>query len=357
MTGTWLVLGAAAAIAGLAYWYQFWISQSRLLKQSGYIPPATSWFAKLFFNFSAVLMNFLTVGPVKVIGRENSPKKGPVIYVANHQVPSDFAMVRRASGRHYRALGSAEQFPGFFGALAAWIGVFCVTYKTREERQAGEAACIKVACACANAMAISCKTATLLTVILAASSLVFVWDGNGLAALASLVLICMVGASKGGDPALAVAPQGALLPDNELRKDEFRPGVVRVARAVQERTGQAVKIVPMAIHYKRDAKDAHWTHRFLKKTRSMFLGMRNPRYWDPLFKIDAAALPAAERSELERQRAAKLEAYKHSHITSYGGVVVVGEPFDVYSLPADPLDAIEEIRLKIARLLEEAKKH
>lgn len=350
----YFLLGALVLAAlGVLNWYKFWMNEAG--KPSGYLPPATSWFAKFMFLVGCKVVAFLTVGPVKVIGK--APASGRVVFLANHQVPSDFAMLRLGAGRHYRALGSKAQFPGFIGALAAWAGVFTVTYATKEERAAAEAACVQSLARKRQATDLSAPLVLALLAVLASVFLFLVLHGAYLASLSALVLTALLGASKGGDPVLGIAPQGALMPDNVLKAEEFRAGGVRIARAVAEQCREPVLVVPVAIHYKRDPKDRHWTHRFLKKTRSLFLGMRNPKWFDPLFKTELADYPEACRKAVEALRAAKMAAYKRSHVTSYGGVVLVGEAIDASTLPADPKEAIELVRLIIADMLEKARLH
>lgn len=147
------------------------------------------------------------------------------------------------------------------------------------------------------------------------------------------------------------------MPDNRLLQEEFRPGAIRLARRAEAESGEEVVLLPVGVSYKRDQKDAHWTHSFLRGARSMFLGMRNPMHWDPLFKLNLDELDEAERIRVTLQRARAMSAYKNSHITSYGAVVVVGEPIKSSELPADPVAAIEQIRRTIADLLKEAEQH
>ena len=353
---TFLHIGLGV-LAVLAAWYAFWQYHSSKLQTSGHVAPETSLFAKLFWTGACKLTAFLTIGPVKVVGKENSPRHGRVVYVANHQVPADFAMLAAGSRRHYRALGDAAQFTGFFGVLAAWVGIISVTFKTKEDRAAGEAAAVRVLSAprsgwrikyCEGLFAVGLMLVMALYCHLT-SDLLF----TGVFAALAVWMLLM----PGGDASLAVAPQGALMPDNVLKREEFRAGCVRIARAAAEATGEPVHMVPMGIRFKRDPKDAHWTHRFLKGTRSLFLGLRNPRHWDPLFKLNLDELDATRRAEVEAHRKSALAAYYSSHITIYGGVVVVGKPIDVSTLPEDPMEAIEQVRLAIAALCDECEKH
>lgn len=315
-----LVLLILALGAGMAYWYSFWKPHALKFSRSGYVPPPTSIFGRFTFAFFCYLLTFLTVGRVKVIGRKRLPRGGHLIFAANHQLPVDFAMVRRGSFRHFRMLTSSDELKGFFGVISAFVGVISVSTRVKGDGALAESACVDVV------------------------------------------------SSPGG--ALGIFPQGALLPDNNLRKEEFRPGVVRMIKAAQERLGYSdraltsmlggasvARIVPMAIYYRHDPVHADWTHRVFGSLRSKFLGMRNPRHWDPIFKQSLEGLPAGEAAEIERLREEKLAAYKRSRVTNYGGVVVIGDPIEAASLPEDPLAAVEVIRVKIADLLEQARQH
>ena len=300
-----VVLVVLALAVRVALWYKFWKFHAMQFQTSGYTPPKAGWTSRVCMKLACRFAAFMTVGKVKVIRSKNVPTNGRVIFAANHQIPIDFAMLCRGAGRHIRLLTSADELTGFFGVISAWFGIISIAWKSKADSAAAEEACVQ--------------------------------------AVAKV------------DGALGIFPQGSLLPDNVLNKTEFRPGSVRIARKAEALAEQEVQIVPVAIYYERNPAKADWTHRLLKRYRSMFLGLRNPRTWNPLFKLDLSTLPPAEREAVEAQQKELLRAYKKSHVTNYGGVVVVGDPIPVSSLPADPLEAIEVIRVKMAALLETAK--
>lgn len=282
-------------------WYAEWMRHAERFSESGYVPPLAGWTSRTMFYLASRLLTFLTVGKVKVLRCPAVPYKGRVIFAANHQLPCDFAMVRLAAGRHMRMLTASSQLGGFFGVLAAWFGVISIAFKSKSDGAAAEEACVKAV------------------------------------------------AEKDG--CLGIFPQGALLPDNVLNPCEFRPGAVRIAQKVAAQTGEEVFIVPVAVYYERNPAKADWTHCFLKKARANFLGMRDPKYYDPIFKIDLSTLTETERARVEAERKEAVRKYKRSHVTNYGGVVVAGAPIPVSSLPSEPLEAIEVIRKQIAALL------
>lgn len=301
----WLGLALLGG-AALLRWYFYWKSHAVKFKQSGYMAPYTTACGKIFFNLSTRLLTFLTVGPVKTVDRRKSPMRGRTVYVGNHQLPTDFAMLRRGAGRHFRTLTSAKELKGFFGVLGAWSGVISIAFKEKSERAAAEAACV--------------DTVTK------------------------------------EDGALGIFPEGNLLPDNPELNERWLPGAIRIARKASANAGAPVNIVPIAIYYEQDPARASWSQRFL--SRSKWLGKRDPRNWDPVFKLDLDTLGSdEERERVTQERAEKLKAYYHSHITLYGGVVVVGDPIEVSTLPADENDACLVLRDRVHDLLQVAKKH
>jgi 1-acyl-sn-glycerol-3-phosphate acyltransferase len=353
---TALLLSAGVLLA-LAAWFAFWFWQACQFQKSGHTPPESSWFAKLAYFGMGRLASLLTVGPVEVIGKENMPRRGRVVLLANHQFPVDFAMVLRGTGRHYRALGDANQFAGLFGVIAAWVGNISVTFKTKEDRAAGEAASVAVLAKKLCGLRLNAKMAIFLASIAAGAALYFYLHAMPLAALASFLALCVIGGLPGGDPVLTIAPQGALMPENTMEKEEFRAGAIRIARAAQDKCGEPVHIVPMAICYKRDPKDMHWSHHLFRCTRRLFPSIRNPKYFNPAFKVKLEELPEQARAKVAEMRAEAMRVYKEELATIYGAVVVVGEPIDPRSLPDDPLEAIDHVRRRIIALHEQACPH
>lgn len=352
-----LMLGALAVLS--AAWFFRWRRHSRRsAKVSGYIPPNTSFFGKAFHSYVTLAASFITVGPLKVVNPENLPSDKRVLLVANHQFLADASVLRRVSGRHFRALGDVAHFPGFFGLISSWLGVVTFSFKTKEDRAAGELAGVKVLAAKRSRFSIKWNSGlvTVLSLIFAGLCLIAIGHDEAVEAVGWLGAFAFISSRKGGDPCLGIAPQGALMPDNELKPEEFRVGCVRAAKAASAMCKEPVFIVPMAFHYLRDAKDAHWSQSIFNWTRSRFLGLRNPKHWDPIFKLDLETLGEEEKAAVEVERKTKWDAYKRSHVTLYGVVVAVGEPIDVSTLSDCPKEAIETIRLKMVDLLETAKR-
>lgn len=231
------------------------------MQVSGHLPPKTGLLARFTLGLVSYLLTFLGVGPVRVIGAHRARYRGRLLVTPNHSFQLDFAMVRRGTGHSFRYMTDANELRGWRGVLGAWSGAFPV------QAGAGDAA-FKAA---VRALGI---------------------DPD------SLVLIF---------------PQGKLVRDNVLRKEDFRYGAARIIRQThEEHPGEPMAILPVAIYYKRSPQDRHWTHFIFAPLRRMF------------------------------------------SITNYGGVVVIGEPIPVESLPADPAEATEVIRIEIQKLLDEA---
>jgi hypothetical protein len=88
----------------------------------------------------------------------------------------------------------------------------------------------------------------------------------------------------------------------------------------------------------------------------MFGALRNPRYWNPIFKLKLDELSPEERTRVEQAREQLLREFAKSKVTNYGGVVMVGDAIDASTLPQDPIEAIAVIKQEVRKLLEEAKK-
>lgn len=346
---------AAAILLGPVAWYLFWKQHAAKFKQSGYVPPASSWFGEFALWGFARLLTFLTVGKVKVIGKEKSPRHGRVIYAGNHQLPCDFAMLRLGARRHTRMLTDSGQLKGIFGVLAAAGGVISVNTKQECSGAAAEHGCSRAVAD--KSFRVSFGVACFLWLLAAAGFVFSLTAGLTWAAIAAVSAALVVAALPGSQPALGIFPQGGLLPDDPDLKEHFRPGTIRVSREAAALAGEPIMIVPVAIYYQRDSSRADWSHRFLKGLRSMFGGLRNPRFWNPVFKLKLEELSPEERQRVEQTREQLMLEFAKTKVTNYGGVVVVGDAFDASTLPQDPIEAIAVVKNKVQELLKEARKH
>lgn len=272
-----LIIAVAVALViasalRLRSWYRFWKAEGRKLQQSGYLPPEPTWLARIFFRLSNRLLVWLAIGPVKVIGRENARKfRGRLLVTPNHIQAPDWALVNQGVD-YQRYTAVASQLKGTRGRFSAWTGCFGVNTDQPGGGDAFRQACVS---------------------LLATQP----------------------------DCSLLYFPQGKLVADNILRKEDFRFGAARVLRTVAEQVkDQPVAFLPVAIRYKGNLGEATCLHqamlRFGQKWFRNLFGTRN-----------------------------------------VGAVVVVGQPITVDQLPADadpehPVNATEFIRQRIQELLD-----
>lgn len=258
-----LVIAAVAAIARFNHWRK----EGAKLQQSGYVPPSPPFLGRLAFRFINRLARFVMIGPVKVIGRENARFDGRLIITANHTYQMDFSMVASAVPNfHY--MTAVEELRGLRGVMGAWTGAYGVDRKA-----------------------------------------------PGDAAIQASVKILIQDESR----RVLIFPQGKLVPDGVLRKEDFKTGSVRILRRVSELVDrQPCAILPVGVHYKRDPKQATCFHRTIAR-----LGLKGFR--------------------------------RAFGVSNYGGTVAIGKPIPIESLPEDPHAATEILRQRIQEALDQAR--
>ncbi|MBU6453933.1 MAG: 1-acyl-sn-glycerol-3-phosphate acyltransferase [Cyanobacteria bacterium REEB67] len=271
----------------------FWIYQGKRLQETGYMPPPSTKFARWFYKRTCHIFTFLFVGPVKVIGRENARFDGRGLILPNHQFAMDFAVVGEAIPFSYRQVAKAAEVKGVLrGTLAAWIGTVGV------QVEGGKAQ-----------------------------------DGaaNTVIATGKNILSHSHGAR------MLLFPQGMLVFDNELRPKDFRTGATRILQATLGAIApeEPLYVLPMAIDYKRDRKNATLLVKILHG-----VGLKAFRRWR-----DYELIKNEDGSKTKKPRV----------FTTYGATCVIGKPIDVRTLPADPRLAIEAVRVAIQDLLDQAK--
>lgn len=284
MNSLTIVYGLVAVAALFVIWRAvFWYREGQKLQNDGYLPPHPTFFGQGLLRLISKIMTRLFVGPVKVIGRENaSAFNGRLHILPNHQFPLDFMVVGKSLPYGFRHLGTAGQMAGGLrGTLAAFAGFFAVKTEAGKatEKGGGEKAVRAMALALARH-----KRSRVLTFA-----------------------------------------QGKLVGDNVLRPEEFRTGVIRANQAAIEEHGvkpEELAVLPMAIQYLRDPRQASWAHRLIVK-----LGWKSFRTF---------------RMFGETTR-------------NYGAIVVIGKPIKMSELPEDPRQAIEVVRCAIDNQLNEAK--
>jgi 1-acyl-sn-glycerol-3-phosphate acyltransferase len=286
------LIGVASLLAASAlYGVGFWIYQGKKLQETGYMPPPSSKFARWFYKRACHIMAWLYVGPVKVIGRENAIFDGRALVNSNHQFAMDFAVVGLATPFSYRQVAKAKELSGLLrGSLAAWIGTVGVQVEGGKAQDGGS---------------------------------------NTVIDTAKKILTHSHGAR------LLLFPQGMLVWDNILRPKDFRTGATRIIQATLAEIGDdPLFILPMAVDYKRDPKDATRLTKILHG-----IGLKGFRRWK-----DFELVTNEDGTKTKKPRI----------YTTYGATVVIGKPIDARTLPADPRAAIEVVRLAIQALLDQA---
>lgn len=285
------------AVGCIAYRVRFWMSEGKKLAKGGYLPPPPTFFGRWAYRLATKLGCFLVVGPVKVIGRQNARYPGRLIIVPNHQFEFDFAVVSRALPYAYRQLAVASEVSGFRSAIAAWVG-FCAVDGERGKAKGK-----------AGAEAVIEAGAKILT----------------------------------HDKAFLMFPQGILVRDNELRKEEFRTGWIRILnRAADSVDKSELAALPIGIVYHRDPKQATWGHRLANRINFpgvllRLIGLAGFRVWVSKVTNPLPGQPAKIVTK------------------NYGATVVVGKPIPLKDLPADIHEATEVLRHALQVEIDKAK--
>lgn len=295
------VLGIALAIYVRSR-FRFWKGEAKKLLEGGYLPAPPTLAARLFFKLLTRLAVFLIVGPVKVKGRSNARYKGRLLLAPNHTFALDFAVVRTAVPTHYVQIAKAAEVQGVRAILAAWVGTIAAKVEGGIAAKPGQGAAVVTAAA------------------------------NYLA--------------SGSHARLLMFPQGKLVYDNVLRPEDFRTGAIRSLTLARENmladeTTRAdaddMALLPMALHYKRDPRHASLFHKLVNGMGKIIPPLRKFRRW-----VDVTRNPDGTKTK--------------TVFTNYGATVIIGEPIPLSSLPSDPHEATEFVRLKIQELLTQAEK-
>ena len=364
-----LYLCALLTLCGLCAWFVYWQKEARKLKQGSYSPPPTSWFAEWLsarvFSFFA----YATVGQVTALsgrledsgdggfvfrqgGAENV--SGRVIYVVNHATRADGAVLHKVIGRHLRVFMDSSQLGGIMPYMCALAGVISVHHRSKEERtKSVEAAVEALSAKYFRIPKLVARSVTIAALVTMAAAIT---GGAPFLAYAALLAICLVGSFSGSEPGLAIAPEGALLPDNPELSQPWYAGAVRIARQAQARSGEPVKIVPVALCYRYEPKLSDWGRVLFSKTRKLWPSKRHPS-WQPEFQVELDSLPLDERPALLQRRAEIVAEFEASHHELFGAVVACGNAIEADQLPADEKEATEQLRRRVLCLLAEAQKH
>lgn len=241
----------------LLWWYGYWNYHGRKLhSEDGYIPPTPGLRATKAMAFTSYIGRFLLAGKCTIVGRENidKVKDQRVIFLPSHVDEADWSVVFPELRRPTRYMASRDQLTGIRKRLAAFTGALAVDNKKRQSRGGALEAAIEA----------------------------MVRDGQ--------------------QAAFTIFMQGKLLRNNEISIADFKPGAIRIAKAVVELTKDTTLAgVPMAVAYVQDESAGGLRRRFNEFGRK-----------------------AARRGEMVHNVAA---------------VLVIGEPILMAALPLDEGEA------------------
>jgi|GEM_PF-4846016 len=192
----------------LVWWYVIWNNHGRKLQTlDGYIPPAPGFRATKAMAMTSYIGRFVLAGSCTIVGRENieKVKDWRVMFLPSHVDEADWSVIFPELGRPTRYLASRDQLDGIRKRLAAFTGALAVDNSKKESR-----------------------------------------GGAREAAVAAMV-------KDGPRAALTIFMQGKLVRDNVIIIDDFKPGAVRIAKAVVDRTDSLrLAVIPMGIAYVQD---------------------------------------------------------------------------------------------------------
>lgn len=192
----------------LVWWYGYWNYHGRKLHtQDGYISPTPGSHATIVMAVSSYIGRFILAGKCTVIGKENleTVKDQRVIILPSHVDEADWSLVFPELRRPTRYMASRDQLTGIRKRMAAFTGALAVDNKQRKSRGGALEAAIEA----------------------------MVKDGQR--------------------AALTIFMQGMLVRDNVISAEDFKPGAVRIGKAVVERAKDPnVVYVPMAVAYVQD---------------------------------------------------------------------------------------------------------
>lgn len=233
-----LIIAAIIAVLGILLTklirarIAFWSPEVIKVREGGYASPPPYILTELLMRSFCILLGFLEVGPIKILGRHRLPKSGPIIVAPIHIDAGDASIVSSLLGiRSMYYLIRTTEVQGWRGWLATMTGAIAVD----EESQEGRTKAFKT------------TIATL---------------SNG-----------------GPNACIIIFPQGQLVPDEEIRRADFKSGTMLIAKLVARKRKEPVWIVPIGVHYITDPKDATLFQRCVqklgvKKFRNMF-GQQN----------------------------------------------------------------------------------
>jgi 1-acyl-sn-glycerol-3-phosphate acyltransferase len=226
-----LVLGLVVARV-VAMRKAFWAPHVVKVREGGYVSPPPYILTELLMRSFCILLGFFEVGPIRIVGRHRLPKSGPMIIAPVHIDAGDASIVSALLGiRPMYYLIRTTEVQGWRGWIATMTGAIAVD----EESQEGRTKAFKATISALN---------------------------NG-----------------GPNACMIIFPQGQLVPDQEIRRDDFKSGTMLIAKMVARKRKEPVWIVPIGVHYRIDPNESTLFQKCVqglgfKKFRSLF-GQQN----------------------------------------------------------------------------------
>lgn len=185
---------------------RYWINEGKKLLQPGYMTPRVSWWARATRLIIGRIAMRLRVGRLIIIGKSNLKYNGRLLMLPNHQIEKDAVLVTAIFGTmHFRFLMAINQITKLRAPFAAWLGGIAVHH-----------------------------------------------DRNPSASVRTA--ISALKAEK--NSSLVVFPQGRLIRDNALRREDFFAGALMIGKHAAKKSELPFAVLPVGIYYDRDAKHA-----------------------------------------------------------------------------------------------------
>lgn len=228
--------------------YNYWKQQGELYASPAYLSPPPGRIARYVRYNLCRLFVFAKVGHLTVVGKEKIDSNARYIIVGNHQIQHDAMLLPTVLKLlNYRALMSIDELTGYRAPLGAYAGMLAV-HPTGHK--------------------------------------------------GASVLLALKALKNEPDSSLIIFPQGRLIKDNVLRREDFRPGAAVISTRANKESVKPLAILPIGIEYLRQPESLQHLPWYV---RMFFL---NGRQWFGQ--------------------------------TTYGAIVVVGEPILLKTLSQEP---------------------
>jgi 1-acyl-sn-glycerol-3-phosphate acyltransferase len=236
---------------------KYWAPHVQKVQGGGYVPPQPYFLTALLMRTLCIILGFLEVGPIKILGKNRLPVSGPTIIAPFHVDAGDGSIISSMLGiRSMYYMIRTTEVVGFRGWIATLTGAIAVD----EESQEGRSKAFK-------------------------------------AAISAL-------ANGGPNACMIIFPQGQLVPDEEVRRSDFKSGTMAIAKLAARKRKEPIWIVPVGMHYRTDPQEAtlfqKTVHRLgFKKFRNLF-GHQNYGAYAIIGKPFKVSPKAADLDEIAR---------------------------------------------------------